>query len=101
MAGPTTHHCPKAKKGGCKKALKTTKHKWLYCPAHQAVCSHPDCKERVHLMTEPCPSCETRRVAEEKTRKEEEKKRKEKEAADKKVSMAQSEKDRNPKIKRK
>ncbi|PMD38247.1 hypothetical protein L207DRAFT_585152 [Hyaloscypha variabilis F] len=105
MAKPkTTHHCPKDNRGqgNCRKALRTALRKRLYCPAHQTYCPHKDCDDRVHLKTELCVKCVTRKATEEREKKEEEKKRKEKAEVDKKkASMAQSERDRNMKNKKK
>jgi hypothetical protein len=96
----TTHHCPKQKKGGCRKPFKTPIRHKLYCPEHQTYCPGEGCEERVHLKTEGCVKCIGRQQAEERKRKEEERKRKEKEEKEKEAAaLAQSIRDKNNKNK--
>jgi hypothetical protein len=100
MAGPTTHHCPKKSKGGCRKGYKTRLLNKSYCPEHQTYCPNPGCKERVHLKTEACVQCVARQQADDKKKKEDERKRKAKEDAERKAAQqAQSMRDKTPKNK--
>jgi hypothetical protein len=99
MAGPTTHHCPKKYKGGCRKE-KTPRFKKHYCPEHQTYCKNPGCEEIVHLRTEECVKCAGKRQADEKKKKDEERRRKAKEDSEKKAAQqAQSMRDKNPRNK--
>jgi hypothetical protein len=73
---PSTHHCPKQKKGGCRKGHTTSGAP--YCTTHQTYCKVPSCNaEYPFLLNQQCNTCKGN-AARLKAKKEAEKKAQEK-----------------------
>lgn len=78
----TTHHCPKASQGSCRKAK--TPAAIRYCSEHQTYCKVPGCSSKYpHLLTEGCKTCNNKKAHEQK-QKDEKKKADDKAKKDKK-----------------
>lgn len=68
----TTHHCPKASKGGCRKA--ETPSRMPYCATHQTYCKVAGCSsEYPFLLGQGCNTCKGRAEQERKMKKEKKK----------------------------
>ncbi|KAI4186009.1 MAG: hypothetical protein LQ348_004287 [Seirophora lacunosa] len=84
----TKHHCPG---GGGRGNCRPTR---THCDAHQKICRE---HHGVHLKTEECPRCKTKRVTREKQQKKqegEEKERREREAKQRKADEEAARKNR-------